>query len=404
MLDLAVVGAGAAGIAAATEGHARGLDVLVLEASDRIGGRACTAHLRGHALDLGATWLHSARRNPLVGEAERLGVAIDRSPTRWREQYRQLGFSKEEQAQSGASTEAFIDRLRSDPPPSDRASDALKPGGRWNGTIDALSGYLNGAGLAQVSAADFLAYWDSSENENWRLPGGIGSLFSELGGQLQARTGFTVRQVECSGTKVRLVSDRGAVEAKHAIVTVPTSILGSGQIVFFPDADDWLHAASQLPLGHVEKLFLELAEPHRFPEGAHLIGDPHHADTGSYLFRPLGMPVIEAFFGGDWLKGLTADDLAAKGRDELGRLLGSDFARTLQPIAHSDWQRHRFICGSYSYARPQQHGARSRLAKPVNERLAFAGEACSEVDYATVHGAWASGRAAVAHLFGEAGK
>jgi monoamine oxidase len=101
------------------------------------------------------------------------------------------------------------------------------------------------------------------------------------------------------------------------------------------------------------------------------------------------------------LKDLIEDEIAARAREELGHLLGSHFARGLEPIAYSDWQRHAFICGSYSYARPGQHGARALLAEPVNERLAFAGEACSENDYATVHGAWASGKAAVEQLFGE---
>ena len=120
------------------------------------------------------------------------------------------------------------------------------------------------------------------------------------------------------------------------------------------------------------------------------------------MLRPLGLPVVEGFFGGDWLEGMDGDDLASKGREELGQLLGSDFVRDLQTVAYSDWKRHLFICGSYSYARPGQHGARAALRAPVDGPLAFAGEACSDDDYATVHGAWASGIAAVEQLFGKA--
>ena len=98
---------------------------------------------------------------------------------------------------------------------------------------------------------------------------------------------------------------------------------------------------------------------------------------------------------------MGADDLAAKTREELGHLLGADFARSLGPAAYSDWSRHAFICGSYSFARPGQHGARAALAAPVDGPLAFAGEACSDSDFATVHGAWQSGQAAVAQLFGD---
>lgn len=402
MIDLAIVGGGAAGISAARDARSRGLSAIVLEASDYIGGRALSVEYGEIVLDLGATWLHSAVRSPLVALAEQAGVTVDRRQTSWREQFRDLGISREEQWHSRLAIETFAEQLRVNPPPSDRASDVLQPEGEWNESLEALSGFLNGTGLANVSAADFAAYWEASGDENWRIPGGLGSLVKLLGDGLKIQTGWAVRKIELAATAVRLIAEDGTVEAKHAIVTVPTPILVSGAIDLPSIADPWLHAASQLPLGHVEKLFFDLPSPTEFPVGAHLLGSPRNADTGSYILRPFGRHVIEGFFGGDWLKGLTGVDLAAKGKEELGRLLGSDFAARLHPIAHSDWQRHPFVCGSYSYARPGWHGARLALAEPVSERLVIAGEACCEKDYATVHGAWASGRAAVAQLFGEA--
>jgi monoamine oxidase len=400
MIDLAIVGAGAAGISAARAARERGLTCVILEASDRVGGRAYTTEWHGCALDLGATWLHSVSRNPLGPLAQQLGFDIDRSPAPWRNQYRELGYSKEEQTWSWAATAAFTDRLRDQPRPSDRASDALEPGGEWNGFLEALNGYLNGTNLANTSAADFLAYWDSSENSNWRLPKGYGALLTALARDLDVRTGCVVRQIDWSAAGVRLVSDKGPLEAKHAIIAVPTNVLASGAIAFSPKLDDRLHAAAQLPLGRVEKLFLGLADPESAPKNAHLIGNPRSGDTGSYMLRPMGMPAVEGFFGGDWLDGLTGDDVAAKTREELGHLLGADFGRGLHPVAYSDWKSHAFICGSYSYARPGQHGARAILRAPIDGPLAFAGEACSDSDYATVHGAWQSGREAVTQLLG----
>jgi monoamine oxidase len=399
MIDLAIVGGGAAGISAARAARERGLTCVILEASDRVGGRACTIEWQCHALDLGATWLHSADRNPLAPLAEQEGFAIDRSPTPWRNQYNNLGYSEAEQAQSWAAMEAFADRLRSGPP-GDHASEALEPGGEWNGFLEAINGYLNGTSLKNTSAADFMAYWDGTENSNWRLPRGYGALLSALARGLDVRTGCLVRRVEWSRSGAKLIASDGAVEAKRVIVAVPTNVLARGEIGFVPALDDRLHAASQLPLGHVEKLFLTLDDPEHIPLNAHLIGDLRSAETGSYMLRPLGMPVIEGFFGGDWLNGLTPEDLAEKAREELGHLLGADFARGLRPVAHSDWQRLAFIHGSYSYARPGQHGARAALRAPVDGPLAFAGEACSDSDFATVHGAWESGGDAVAQLFG----
>jgi monoamine oxidase len=399
MIELAIVGGGAAGIAAARLARERGIAAVIFEASDRVGGRTSTMAWQGCALDLGATWLHSADRNPLVPLAEQLGIAIDRAPTPWRNQFQDLGYSRSEQAQSWAAVEAFAERLRSGAA-EDRASNALEPGNEWNGFLEALNGYLNGTSLAKTSAEDFIAYWDGSDSSNWRLPRGYGSLLSALAEGLDVRVGQLVRRIDWTGGSVRLTVDGSVVEARRAIIAVPTNVLASGDIEFAPQIDDRLHAASQLPLGRVEKLFLTSSEPESIATNAHLIGNPRSAETGSYMLRPLGMPVIEGFFGGDWLNGVGGDDLAAKAREELGALLGSDFGRKLSPVAYSDWKNHAFIRGSYSYARPGGHRARAALCAPVDGPLAFAGEACSDADYATVHGAWQSGEAAFEQLFG----
>ncbi len=401
MIDVAIVGAGAAGIAAARLAREHGLTHMVLEASGRIGGRAFTRDWHECALDLGATWMHSADRNPLAPLAEQLGVAIDRAPTPWRNQFGDLGYSKDAQARSWAEMEAFAERLRGGVA-DDRASNALQPGNEWNGFLEALNGFLNGTSLANTSAEDFIAYWDGSDSTNWRLPGGYGTLLSRLADGLDVRTNQPVGRVDWTGGTVRLSVSDGMVECGHAILAVPTNVLASGDIQLPLAVDDHLHAASQLPLGRVEKLFLTSSKPDSVPANAHLIGNPHSAETGSYMLRPLAMPVIEAFFGGDWLDSARGGDLAASAREELGALLGSEFARSLSPIAYSDWKNRAFIRGSYSYARPGGHHARSSLCAPVDGPIAFAGEACSESDYATVHGAWASGRAAFEQLFGTA--
>jgi monoamine oxidase len=401
VIDLAIVGGGTAGIAAATEAKARGLTSIILEASDRVGGRAHSVAWQGHALDLGAGWLHSADRNPMVPLAEQQGLQINRAPSVWRKQYRNLGYSPEEQADSWTAMETFEERLLTSPPSSDRASDALDPGGEWNGFLNAISNYLNGADLSHVSAEDWVAYWEASDMDNWRLIQGYGGLVSALAHSFDVRTGCAVREIDWTSEHVRLTTARGTFEARQAVIAVPTSALSSGKIRFFPTLDDRLDAAAQLPLGHVEKLFFALDDPERFPSDTHLTGNPRSAESGSYTIRPIGMPVIEAFLAGTWLKQLRTDGLAAKGREELGSLLGADFARNLKVVAASGWRTHPFICGSYSFARPGQHGARARLRAPVDGPIAFAGEACSDEDFATVHGAWRSGLEAVAQLFGD---
>lgn len=119
--------------------------------------------------------------------------------------------------------------------------------------------------------------------------------------------------------------------------------------------------------------------------------------TGSYTLRPLGMPVIEAFFGGDLAADLEAAGPGALRQyavDELAALFGSDLRKALTPIAQSAWRAAPFVRGAYSYARVGAHGARARLADAVDERLFFAGEACSQRAFSTAHGAFETGVAA----------
>lgn len=97
-VDIAIVGGGAAGIAAAKRLAASGFSTIMLEASSRLGGRGWTQELAGFPLDLGCGWLHSADRNSWTGIAEQAGFAIDRREAAWGRQYANLGFSAEQQS------------------------------------------------------------------------------------------------------------------------------------------------------------------------------------------------------------------------------------------------------------------------------------------------------------------
>src|SRR5579862_537262 len=94
--DVAIVGAGAAGVAAARRLAEDGRSVIVVEASDRVGGRAWTLGIAGMPLDLGCGWLHSADRSPMPALAEAAGFSVDRVQSAWRARYRDLGFTPAE--------------------------------------------------------------------------------------------------------------------------------------------------------------------------------------------------------------------------------------------------------------------------------------------------------------------
>lgn len=395
-VDIAIIGAGAAGVGAARRLNRRGLDVLLLEASARVGGRAWTHSVEDMPLDLGCGWLHSAERNPWVGIAEAAGFPVDRSTAAWGQQLRDLGFSPAEQEAANRAFAAWDSRLRSDPPPNDRAADALPPGDPWNAYVEALSGYINGAGLSDLSVADYLAYDDAASDANWRLPDGYGTLVASDLPPVPVALGTAVRRIREDATGLVLETPRGDIHARAAIVTVPTPVLARGELRLPGRHDDRCHAAAQLPLGLANKLFLRLEDAEAVPPESHLLGNPQSADTGSYYLRPFGRPVIECFFGGSGAAALEAegpDASAAFARQELGALLGAGFARGLRLVAASAWGQADGFGGSYSHALPGHAEARAVLAAP-DDRLFFAGEACSRTDFSTAHGALTTGEAA----------
>lgn len=394
IFDVAIVGAGAAGIAAARTIAATGRSVILIEASSRVGGRAWTERIAGMPLDLGCGWLHSGDRNPWVTFAGQAGFRVDRAPTAWREQYRDLGFTPADQKAARDAWEAFGERLEQAPPASDRAADALEPGNPWNPYAEALSGYINGAGLGTLSVEDYLAYDHAASDVNWRVREGYGALVAAHLPAVALRLATPITRIAHDGRTVRLDTPSGSVMASTAIVTVSTAVLASGAIRFAPTVDDHRHAAAHLPLGLADKLFLGLSEHDGLRPDTHLLGNPRDAGTGSYSIMPFGRPVIEAFFGGDGAEALEQAGLEGAfsfAVDELADLFGSGFRRRLHLLAGSGWRRAEGFGGSYSHALPGHHADRARLARPAGDRLFFAGEATHPTDFSTAHGAYHSG-------------
>lgn len=393
MTDLtAIIGAGAAGIAAARRLHDAGLPVLLIEASARLGGRARSIALpTGHVVDAGCGWLHSARRNPWTFIAERGGHHVDRSSPGWTAQWRDLGFAPAEQAAFGAAWDRWETAAHAALGGPDRPlSDFVAADDRWRPMIDAISGYANGANLAQVSLHDWAAYEDGAGADNWAVREGYGTLVAGHAAGVPARLDTPVTRIDHRGATLRLETSAGTIEAARAIVAVPTTVLASGALAFDPPLPAKRDAAAALPLGLADKAFLHVADP-PWPAHSHLIGDPHTTHTASHRLSPFGWPIVESFFGGACAEALEAGDAAAFAIDELVALLGSDWRARLTPLAVTRWRREPWIGGSYSHALVGRAGERQVLAAPVDDRLFFAGEACHAHDFSTAHGAFETG-------------
>ena len=397
-VDVAIIGAGAAGLGAAHALQNSGLSVVVLEARDRVGGRGHTIMASPEiTFDLGCGWLHSADENSFVPIAERLNFEIDKTRPPWREQSFDTGFPLTERAEFIAALDAFYDRAEQAAANGrdGAASDWLEAGNRWNPMIDAISTYINGAELDRVSILDMDAYEDTEIN--WRVRRGYGALMAAYGAPCPLALNTQVALIDHSGQRVRIETSRGKLTADKVIVTVPTNLIADETIRFHPALPAKVEAARGLPLGLADKVMLALDQPDALPKDGNLRGATMRTAMGTYHLRPFGQPCIEGFFGGRFALELEdAGDgaLAAQSIDEIAGFLGNDFRRKLKPLAESRWAHDPFARGSYSHALPGHAGARAVLAAPVDERLFFAGEATSPNFFSTAHGARDSGERA----------
>lgn len=401
-VDVAIIGAGAAGLGAAHALKNSGLSTLVLEARDRIGGRAHTIMASPDVVfDVGCGWLHSADENSFVKIAEQLNFEINKNLPPWRERAHGKAFPQAERDDFIRALDGFYERAEHAAEQArqigrDSAANlCLEPGNRWNPMIDAISTYINGCELDRVSILDMDAYEDT--DLNWRIRRGYGALVAAYGASCPLALSCEVTLIDHSGKRLRIETSQGTLTADKVIVTVPTNLIAIEAIRFHPGLPAKLDAARGLPLGLADKVMLALAEPEALPVEGNLRGATMRTEMGTYHIRPFGQPCIEGFFGGRFAQSLEdagPGTIAAASIDEIAGFLGNDFRRKLKPLAESRWAHDPFARGSYSHALPGHADKRAVLAAPVEGRLFFAGEATSPGFFSTAHGARDSGERA----------
>ena len=395
-VEVAVIGGGAAGLSAARKLAAHRIDCLIVEARSRLGGRAYTVRdaASGFALDMGCGWLHSADCNPWVAVATSQGRLFSKATPPWGRTTMTKVMPLETQRAFGAAMAALFEHVaQSAATGRDRPISELVPAdGRWTGLLNAVMTYIAGAELDRMSTIDLDRYEDTELN--WRLVEGYGAMIAASADKVATALESPVTRIDHSGRHIRIETPKGTIEADRAIVTLPTSIIGENEHLFFPALPHKTEAARGLPLGLDDKLFIALDNAEEFEVESRVFGRTDRAATGNYHFRPFGRPLIECYFAGRWAHELEAggdDAFFAFAVSELTGLFGAEFARRLKPLRTHKWGVDPFACGSYSYAIPGAADQRAVLAAPVNDRLFFAGEACSRHDFSTAHGAFITG-------------
>ena len=401
-VDVLIVGAGAAGLAAGQALRRWGISYRLLEARARIGGRAWTeTRSLGSAFDRGCAWLHSARRNPLRALAERHGLALTREMTSRFHLDGRFACTRKEQA-----IQTFIQRHVREIVNCGRlgrdvsAADVLDPRHPWTPFVRYLVAAINGVDTTEYSTGDAAA--ENDTGEDWLVAGGLGALVRLAGAHLKVATDCAVRFIDWSQTPVRIVSECGQLRATKVIVTVPVGVLASGIPCFRPALPEWKQTAlDAIRMGHSEKIgFRFVDDVFGLPPDTYVNTMRSGSAIGAHI-RPFGKPEAIVYVGGRLareLSELSHREAAAITLDRLQDVFGASLTRKLAANTVTGWGRDPWTRGGYSAARPGHAHRRRDLMAPLGRSIYFAGEATSTAAFATVHGAWLSGYDAACHV------
>jgi monoamine oxidase len=397
-VDVVIVGAGCAGLAAARRLRASGVTFRMVEAMDRIGGRAWTTTTDfGIPFDVGCAWLHAADRNPFFPEAQAAGwtlqhhdMALDHL---WFGKRRATPAEMATEREAEAVLALCIERHKG---AGDRLSTvvegchALRVSATFAGPMDF------GADDDEISVADFRSA--AELDPNYFTKEGFGSLIHRWGADVPVSLSTPVRRIRWGGPGVTVETDKGTLRAKAVIVTVSTGVLAFEDIAFDPPLPEaHQEAVFDLPMGLLTKVPVQI-------EGTRLGLQPfddvlmerHARHDVFFLAFPFDTDLMVGFVGGDFAWEMEAAGRAAAVdfiTDRLVDMFGAEVRRAVRRGAMTNWGGERHVRGGYAAARPGKAEARAILAEPVADRLWFAGEALAGGLKQTAGGARLSGEA-----------
>jgi monoamine oxidase len=404
--DIVVIGAGAAGIAAARRIMAANRKVVVLEATGQIGGRCLTDSTTFDVpFDRGARWIHNPDTNPMIRLAR--GAGLDVVPAPLGQKIR-IG---RRNARAGEVEELLATLVRANRAIDDAsrgkvdvscASALPKDLGDWAATVEFLLGAnATGKDLKELSAIDKIRAQDRSSALACRQ--GLGTLVAKLGDGVPVSLATPATRITWSGRDVTVETQAGKIAARAAIVTASSDVLTSGALKFAPDLPKrTLDAASKVSLGSYDHIALQLpGNPLGLSRDDVVIEQAKDLKTAFMIANMGGSSLCSIDVAGSFGRDLSAQgeaEMVAFAVEWLTKLFGSDVAKAVKKSSATRWNAAPFALGAMSAASPGGQPSRKILMEPVGS-LFLAGEAAHETLWGTVDGAWESGeRAAEAAL------
>jgi monoamine oxidase len=403
-VDVIIVGAGAAGIAAARRLAAANRRIAMLEAAPEIGGRCITDTTTfGVPYDRGAHWIYLAGNSAIAKLTAQTGLDLYLAPTGQRmrvgRRYAREGEMEDFLASLVRTNTAIHDAaLRAD---IACAQVLPKDIGDWRSTIDfVLGAYGCGKDLADVSTVDLAR---SAERDNGAFcRQGLGALLAKLAPPGVTLVSSPVSRIDWGRSVVEIESSKGSFRAPAAILTVSTNVLASGKIRFdLPRRH--VEAANKLKLGSHDRVGIELrGNPLGLRADELVFEKSENRQTAALFANVGGSTVCMVDIAGNFGRELAAKGEAAMADFAIGwlaGLYGSDIRSSVHRHHATGWNQEPWIQGAASAAVPGGQSARKVMMEPVAGRIFLAGEATHETLWGTLGGAWESGeRAAEAAL------
>lgn len=418
--DVLIIGAGAAGLAAARELSAAGLRVTVVEARNRIGGRINT-HSDQFPIELGAEFVHGKPRETLT-IVERANLTLQKVPNRhWYledgmliksdEFWSKVEDVMEEMSHYSGPDQSFAQFLH-DYTRKTHVEDVETMATLYvEGFHAAHAGRISVHGLNKTNkAAEQI-----DEDKQFRIQNGYSSMVQILHDEAVA-AGATfhldtvVREVRWKRNEVNLITDESRqYKARRLVTTLPLSLIQNGEVRFVPAIDSKEQAARKLAMGHVVKILLRFREAF-WAERADLkdftfIHAPGEPLPTWWTQFPADTPLLVGWAGGSRAEkflGVSEDSLLDQSLQTLTRVFQTSrefIEQMLEEFYFHNWQSDPFAAGAYSYIPVGGLDAQAELARPIDDTLFFAGEATNtEGHHGTVHGAIATGLRAAAEV------